>query len=281
MARSIAQIQQAIVDAKNADPVIGTSGTNPLSSNSAVAVWYLWTYIVAVCQWTLESLFDAHKSEVQGIIATQEPHTLQWYVIMAKAFQYGVALPADSDKYAIVPPADPTMLIIQNAAAVELTNLVRIKVAKISGGILAPMASGEMTAFSAYMARVKDAGVRLQLTSGSADNLQLKLTVYYDPLVLDNTGARLDGTASTPVMDAINGFLADLPFNGLFVLNNLIAVLQGVDGVRIGDVVSAQANYGATPYVPIAYEYTPDAGYMKLDVTYFNANVSYTAHGPI
>jgi len=277
MARTIAQIAEEIYAQVEADPVLGPE----LTSDSAVAEWRLWANNVAVAQWTLENLYDAHKDEVSGIIATEKPHTLQWYVTMAKAFQFGMSLPADSDTYAVVPPADPTVLIIANAAVVELVNLLRIKVARLVGGVLAPISGPQMTAFAAYMARVKDAGVRLQLTSGNADNLQLQLAVYYDPLILDNTGARLDGTSATPVKDAINTFLDNLPFNGLFVLNNLIAAIQAVDGVRIGQIVLAQANYGATPYVAIPLEYTPDAGYMVLDSGYFDANVTYTAHGPI
>jgi len=276
MARTIKQIQQAIIDAKTADVTL--SG---LTSSSNAAIWLLWTYVVAVCQWTLENLFDVHKSEVSGIIATQKPHSLQWYVTMARAFQFGLSLPPDSDVYAVVPPADPGVLIVQNAAAVELSNLVRIKVAKLLAGVLAPLSGGELTAFTTYMGRIKDAGVRLQCTSGAPDNLQLSLKVFYDPLVLDSTGARLDGTGPTPVKDAINNFLANLPFNGLFVLNSLIGALQVIDGVRIGDIVIAQANYGATPYVTISYEYTPDAGYMVLDESYFDSNIVYLPHGPI
>jgi hypothetical protein len=281
MARTIAQIQQSIIDAKNADPVLGTTGTSPLSSTSNVAMWLLWTYIVAVCQWTLENLFDAHKSEVSNILATQKPHTLQWYVTMAKAFQYGVALPAGSDVYAVVPPADLTVLIVNYAAAVELTSLVRIKTATNTGSVLGPLSSLQLTALSAYMNEVKDAGVRLQITSGNADNLQLAINIFYDPLVLDNTGARLDGTETQPVKDAINTFLGNLPFNGLFVLNFLVDALQAVNGVLICQVENAQANYGSTAYVPITVEYVPDAGYMTLDNTYFDANVAYTAHGII
>lgn len=275
MARTIAQIQQSIITAKNADPNL--SG---ITSSSTVAIWLLWTYIVAVCQWTLENLFDAHKDEVNGIIATQKPHTLQWYVTMAKLFQYGVTLPPDTDTYP-APSADPLVVIVQYAAAVELTGLIRIKVAKLSGGVLVPLVPGELTAFSAYMNRIKDAGVRLQLTSTAPDNLQLALNIFYDPLVLDSTGARLDGTSVTPVKDAVNNFLANLPFNGLFVLNYLIEALQAIDGVRIGQVVTAQAHYGFTSYVPITVEYTPDAGYMILDDTFFNTNITYTAHDPI
>ncbi len=132
MARSIGEIQAAIIAAKESNPVLGTT----LTSTSQAAIWKLWTYVVAVCQWTLENLFDLHKDEVTGIIATQKPHSLQWYVTMAKAFQYGVLLPPDRDTYETVPPADPAVLIVSNAAAVELTNLVRIKAAKTTGGSL-------------------------------------------------------------------------------------------------------------------------------------------------
>jgi hypothetical protein len=235
---------------------------------------------VAVCTWTLENLFDFHKKEVTDIISTQKPHTLQWYVKMAKLFQYGVALPDDGDTYAL-PSEDPAIVIVKHAAAVELTNLVRIKVARQSGASLGPLGTAELTAFAAYMNGIKDAGVRLQLTSGNPDNLQLALNIFYDPLILSAGGERLDGSSTTPVKDAVNAFLTSLPFNGLFVLNQLIAALQAIDGVRIGRVVSAQANYASTPYVPIEVEYVPDTGYMALDESYFNANISYTAHGPI
>jgi len=277
MARTIAEIQASIVAAKNTDSTL--SG---LTSTSSVAIWLLWTWVVATCQWVTESLYDAHVSEVQNILGTQKPHTLEWYATMAKAFQYGVTLPPDTDVYAVVPPSDPTVLIVAYAAAVELTGIVRIKAAVITGAVLAPLSSGQLTAFSTYMNRIKDAGVLLQITSGSPDNLQLALNIYYDPLVLDATGARLDGTESTPVLDGVNTFLENLPFNGVFMLNSLIGAGQAISGVQIFEVVGAQANYALTPYVNILAAtpnvYIPDAGYMTLDEVYFNAHINYVPY---
>ena len=112
MARTIAQIQQSIIDSKNADATLSA-----LSSSSNVAIWKLWSYIVAVCQWVLENLFDLHKSEVTAIIAAQKPHTLQWYVTKAKAFQYGIILPPDTDVHEAID--DPTV-----AAEMPLINTV-------------------------------------------------------------------------------------------------------------------------------------------------------------
>lgn len=274
MARSISEIQAGLVASVAADPVLSAQ----LTSTSRVAIWLLWTRVVATAMYVQEALFDSHKAEVAGIIAAQKPHTLNWYVQKAKAFQNGVALPADSDVYAVVPPVDASVLVVSFAAAVEVSNLVRLKVAKSVGGVLGPLSGGELTSFTAYMQLVKDAGVRLQCTSGAADTFQPTMVIYYDPLVLDATGARIDGTAATPVMDAVNVFLGSLPFNGRLLLNSFIAAMQAVPGVVVADEVSVQAYYGAVAPAVITTWYVPDAGYLALDAGYFAANVSYVAY---
>lgn len=270
MARSISEIQQQIIETKNADATLSTYSW----SSSNVAMWRLWTYVVAVCIWTLENLFDYHRDEVAAIVAEHKPHTLQWYATKARLFQLGVLLPDGSDTYA-VPNNDPAVAIVKYAAAIELSNMIRIKAAKAAGDALAALSGGELSSFEGYMNKIKDAGIRLQVTSGSPDILQLAINVYYDPLVLSSTGARLDGTSATPVLSAINTFLRNLPFNGVFILNDFITWLQLIEGVRIGHIVTAQANYAITPFLPIDVKYTPDAGYMILDEAYFAANVSY------
>lgn len=279
MARTIAQIKADIIAMKEADATL--SG---LTSTSNTAIWRLWIYITAVCINVLESFFDDHKAEVLALLAVQKPHTLKWYVTMAKLFQYGVALPVDSDVYP-VPSTDPTVMVVTFASAVETVyggyNVVRIKVATGTVGSLAALTSGQLTSFTAYMQLIKDAGVRLYLTSGAADNLQLHIDLFYDALVLDSTGAPLAGGSTTPVADAISAYLDGLPFNGLFVLNNCIGAILAVPGIVGCAVNLAQANHASLPYVDIPVYYTPDSGYMKLDSVDFLANVSYTAHEPI
>lgn len=269
MARTIAQIQADIIAKKNADATLAG-----LDSPSDVAIWRLWTYVVAFCMWTQEVLFDSHKAEVAEIIKNTKPGTAAWYVMKAKAFQYGATLPVDTDVY---PTVDEDALIVARAAYAELPTKLRIKVAKLVGGDLAALSGGELTALNEYLNRIKYAGVRVEATSAAADTLKLKLTVYYDPLVLDATGARLDGTAATPVKDAVNLFLADLPFNGLFIRNRLAEALAAIDGVVIADIRAAEALYAAVTTV-IAIEYTPDAGYMVNDEAYFDIWVQYVPH---
>lgn len=276
MARSIREIQTAIIAAKDADATLSGS----LTSTSQVAIWRLWAYVVATAIWILENMFDLHVSEVNGIISTQKPHSLQWYVTKAKAFQYGVPLPEDTDVYEVVPPIDESVLVVKYAAAVELMNKVRLKVAKdVGGGVLGALSSGELSAFKVYMGKIKDAGVRLQPTSGPADTFQPTMVIYYDPLVLNPDGSRIDGTDATPVKTAVNAMLGALPFNGVFVLNSFIAAMQAVPGVKIADVEGVQAYHAALLPEVITVQYTPDAGYMALDDGYFDAHVTYVAYG--
>lgn len=275
MARKIKEIQEQIISTMATDPYLSTYTW----SDSKVALWRLWTFVVAVCIWTLEELFDAHRSEMELKISAMRPHKLSWYVNKAKAFQYGVALPLDSDEY-VEPTDDTSVAIVQYAAAIELLNMIRIKVAKGPATALEGLTLSELSSFTTYMNRIKDAGVRLHVTSGAPDTFRVSLKIFYDPLVLTAAGSRIDGTAVNPVMDAIKEFLADLPFNGVFILNKFIAALQVVEGVKIGQVLAAQANYASTPFVPITVMYIPDAGYMKLDEAHFIANISYEAYLP-
>jgi hypothetical protein len=262
MARSINDIQTQIINQVAADPVLKAQ----LTSTSKVAIWRLWTYVVAVCIWTLETLFDVFRTETDEKIASMKPHSLRWYALTATAFQYGFNLAAESDYYNNTGIDDATIdtsKIVAYAAVVEQTRGLRIKVAKDTGD-LAPLASAELDAFKEYMSRVKDAGVKLLITSGAADSLKLTMDIYYNPLVLNAAGSRADGVSANPVQDAVKLYLKNLPFNGVFLLQNLVDVLQAVDGVRVIDIKQAQAQYGALAYTAFSVQYIPDAGYLRV-----------------
>lgn len=275
MARTKEEIFAAIKAKVTGNPVLSAN----LTSTSEVSDWQLWCFIMSECIGDLEELFDLHRSDVVALIAEEKPHTLQWYVGKAIAYQHGDSLPDGSDIYATVRDADDAARVVKFAAGVEASTEVRIKVAKGAVGSREALSGAELTGFTAYMKRVKDAGVRIRCTSGDPDNLQLKVNVYYDPLVLAGDGSRLDGSATTPVKDAVNNFLATLPFNGVMAYNALVAAGQAVEGVKVFEPTVCRANYGATPYVNIMSAlpntYVPDAGYLELDDTYFDAEVTY------
>lgn len=278
MAKTTDQWQAEIIAAKDADPVIGTGGSNELGSTSGTAIWRLWTRIVAGAIATLEGLFDVHKAEVATLIKEEKAHTLPWYVGKAKAYQHGDTLPDDSDVYDPVKDADDASRVVTFAAGVETSISIQIKVAKGTPGALSALSGAELTGFAAYMKRVKDAGVRVICQSTAADTLQPDVTFYYDPLVLDSSGARLDGGATNPVKDAINDFLAGIPFNGRFVIDEFVTAMLAVEGVKVVEVVGMQAFYGAVSPIVFTAWYDSDAGWLELDESYFDGNVSYVAY---
>lgn len=262
MARSITTIQNNIIAGVAANATLAPL----LTSTSRVAIWRLLALVVATAIWTLETLFDIHVADVNESISKLKPHSLRWYAEKATSFQFGYNLVADADYYDNTGIDETTIeesKVVAYAAVVEQDRGLRIKVARDTGD-LAALTAPQLEAFEEYMKRIKDAGVRLNITSTAADELRLTLEIYYDPLVLNSTGGRLDGTVSEPVQDAVKEYLKNLPFNGVFVLQSLIDVLQLVDGVKIAHLTGAQARYGLLPFQSFGVKYLPDAGYLRL-----------------
>lgn len=242
---------------------------------SAVSIENILFSVIAICLWTLEKLFDLHKEEVLTIIKEMKPHSLLWYANKAKAFQYGDELREDEDFYDNTGKTSEQVAyskIVAYAAVVEQDRGLRIKVAKTNGNQLAPLTQGlvgegsnELQAFKEYMKRIKDAGVRLLITTGEADKLKLKLKVFYNPLILNVNGQRLDGTDSEPVQNAVRNYLKNLPFNGYVVQAYLIDALQKVEGVVVPVIQQIETKYGDLDFTQMDEIYNPDAGYMVID----------------
>lgn len=262
MARTIAEIQKIMLDEKAAQPAL-----DGLTSTSATAIWRLLFYVMAVAIWSLEKLYDIFFQQVNDTIATLKPHSNRWYAKTAKAFLYGIDLDGETDTYDTSGLSDndiATAKIIAYAVATDEERGIRIKVAKLVADELTLLSAPELLAFKEYMERVKDAGVKLLMTSGVADSLKLSLRVYYNPLVLNAAGERLDGTDNTPIQSGVNYYLQNLPFDGVFVTEYLIDHLQKIDGVVIPHLLLASARYGALPYTNFPVKYTPDAGYLRI-----------------
>ena len=272
MARTIEQWQQDLMDKVAVDTVLG----GLLTSTSGVSIYRLFLYIVAFCAWTIDNLHDLFKKEVQDFIYAEEPHTARWYVKMAKLFEYGQNLVPEKDYYDNTGLTDDQVAaskIISYAAFVELP-YVRLKVAKKAGASLGPLTDAELNAFRAYVMRFKDAGVKLKLatttsastiTSGDPDKLRLVCRFKFNPLVLDDTGARIDGTSTTPVPDAIRGYLENIDFNGLFSIQKLVDAVQAVDGYSDFAIDQIQTQYGVLPFTAVNIDFVPDGGYLVIE----------------
>lgn len=269
MARSIQDIQQLIYAQKAQEPALEN-----LNSTSKVAIWRLWVYIISVAIWSLEKLFDLHRTDIDKRLTELKPHTARWYRSKALAFQYGYYLAHDSDKYNnqwLTDEQIEASKIIKYSAVVESKNEGRliVKIAGEHGDTLQPITDAQRQSFEAYLQEIKDAGVRLSVVNYQPDVLHLQMKIIYDPLVLDSNGQSI-AKATKPVEETIISYLKRLPFNGELVLAHLIDALQQAEGVKIPHLVLAQSKnitsgggYGAFETIEISK--IPTAGYFTID----------------
>jgi hypothetical protein len=227
MARTILEIQTQIIASVAADSTLSTN----LTSTSVTAIWRLWTYVVASAIWLHESVWDSFRVGLLDEVANMKPHTLRWYRGKALTYQAGGTLITGEDEYdntGLTAEDIETAQIIKYASASEGNGQVVVKVAKDVAGVITAPTVPELAGVNSYFQDIKDAGVVLVVRGVAADRIKLHIDVYYNATILAADGSRLDGGASTPVMDAIKAFIKALPFDGRFIKAHLTDALQEI-----------------------------------------------------
>jgi len=239
--------------------------------------------VVTNAMWTLENLWDIFRAEITAEMAKQQPHTKTWYQGKALGFMLGVPLLPDTDIFDTTGMNDEAIeaaMVIKQAAAVKLISnngygILRIKVATAApDGSLQPVPPEAYEALKYYMLeKVVDAGTQVVVTTAIADKLRLHLDVYYNPLILNPQGQRLDGTNNTPVQDAIKLILQSIEFNGTLNIKKLERDLTEIEGVQEAQTTMAASKYGDYEYeqtgIPnvgaIDVFRVADGGYLVID----------------
>jgi hypothetical protein len=289
MARTINEIYDSIIAEKENQTVLDGLVPKPddaqtflddLSSASKVAIWRLFFWTCAVAIWAHENIFDLHKEEVETIASEAVTGTLRWYRAKSLDFQNGDTLVWNNELLKFEYPDGSTgEKIVSNAAAIESGNQVRIKVAKDDGsGGLEPLSASEQTSFTTYINRIKFAGTNVAIVNNVADFLKIELVVYYDPLILDSNGVLISDGTTTPVLDAVNSYIQNLPFNGVFNRTAFVDALQAAQGVTDPVLTTSEAKPSGGIYADTGDNYTADAGYLQYDdvnsiITYTPSNV--------
>ncbi|MGN0235835.1 MAG: hypothetical protein ACI4BD_05955 [Paludibacteraceae bacterium] len=273
MARTVEQIKASLTEAFMQDTNLADKygfsvGDDFNNTFSKVSIESLLLYIVAATIWTLEKIFDTHTAEVTDYIAAMKPHTLRWYQEKAKAFLYGLPLIAGTDQYDTAGMTDEQIekaRIIRFAAVSESESTLYLKLATTDNdGNPAPLSDDQRTAFTAYLAEYKDAGVRVDVTSVQGDYLRLDLTIYYDPILLNANGESKQ-TGNKPVEETVKQYIENLPFNAEYRNNDLVDALQKTEGVRMVTLNNAEQSVDGTNYRAVEAYTVPYAGYFKYD----------------
>lgn len=267
MARTIAEIKDSMTADLMRNPDVARAygfetGAAFSSHFSRVSVESLLFYIVACAVWTLENLFDRHKADVEARIEEILPHRPKWYRDKVLAFMKGRTLVLDTDYYDTEGMSDEEIeaeRVVKYAAATENADasLLTIKVAGEKGGVRQPLDEETAGQLSAYIAEVKDAGVRVNLVNQTPDTFDCEADIYYDPMLVG-------GEVESACRETIRAYIENLPFNGEYTNMALTDELQKVEGVKIAELSSATAKAAleGTP-TEIDARFTPAAGYFK------------------
>ncbi|WP_343697103.1 hypothetical protein [Flavobacterium sp.] len=333
MARTIAEIQNEILDEKGKQPSL-----NGLTE-SKTSIWRLWVNIVATAIWI-------HEKIVEKNALISRPHTLNWYRDQALNFHYGLPLTPESSnnmslvwkdgsyqfdttnlnddeiekskiiKYCAVSEIDLETILTPNKEPKEIfsdyfhnkVGVVFIKVATEKDDKISRVdVSNELFAFKEYIAKIKDAGNLVYITSDDGDILKLNLNVYVDPLTIKinpkdieyyqlkslSRSLSAEETAKLaaygedyetdavngslilkpeefPVEDAVKNHLKNIEFNGAFVKTYLVDAIQKAEGIKIPILKQVQTSAAKNP------NSSEDSGLSDVsNIEYFIPNAGY------
>ena len=289
MARTIAEIKKEMTDAfLGSEELRQKYGFDPTKTwetqFSKVSIENILLYIVASSIYVLERLFDVHLDEVDSIIS-KRAHTLNWYRNKALDWQKGRELDTDIAEYDNSGMTDEeveaTKVVKKCSCEVVSANYptILVKAAKADG----VLTTAELEQFTAYMTAIADAGVRVQTRSEEADRLFIKLRIWYDPLVVNSAGYLINGSnGKTVAENGVEGYLANLPYNGVYYPQLLEQYLMSLQGIKMARVVVTMARTAGGVPAGIDDQYQPYSGALVYDQTdpeygteYINFNTTY------
>jgi len=267
MARSIATIKQQMIDAKNNE-----ASLSGLTSTSQTAIWNLYFFIVATAINILEQIMDVFKSDIQTIVDNGVPNTNAWLQQMAFKFQYNATNPQILQLINLI-PTYPTIneayrIITRCSVVTDANRTAIIRVAK--GTNPDPLSNTELQAFTSYVNVIGNAGIKYQILSSNADQIEIQGSIYYN--------AQYSAVIQTNVTNAINSYLSNLDFSGQILFTKIEDAIQSVAGVndvkltailvrKDSDLITQQTKiYSLTDGINTRV-YTPYAGYIKPETT--------------
>ena len=218
MARTVAQIKQSMLDAKNSDPTLSA-----LTSTSQTAKWNLYYFIVASCIAIFEQLQDLFKSDLETIAATAAPSTPQWTRNKVLKFQTGDVAELNTTTFVIeYPTINTAKQILSRCAVITAPNrTVLIKVAKSDPP--EQVSVGELAELQSYVETFNPAGIAFTLINEDSDKMEVAATIYYN--------GQYSAVVQSNVEVALNNYMANLPFNGVITTQAVVDAIQGAEGV--------------------------------------------------
>ncbi|MGN7787426.1 hypothetical protein ACTJIJ_23030 [Niabella sp. 22666] len=271
MARTRLEIQQSIEQILT-DEMKAIGVTIEPATWSKTNIFRLCCFVFSFCSHVLESIFDVFKSDVDTELLNRLTHTRLWYANTLKGYMHGHSFDElglydltglDDEQIAaakVVKYASVTEALSDNGS-----KYLRAKVAGESGSDLEPLTVGQLNGLKVYIEQLRDAGVEVVCESNEPDRIKMIWKIFYNPIILDATGSRLDGTANDIVRRTIKDYLKRIAFDGVYAIQKHEDYVQQVEGVELCPVQLVQTAYGLYDWQDVEIMTIPDAGFMRFD----------------
>jgi hypothetical protein len=245
-----------------------------LNSPSTTAIYTLWKYIVAMNSYLQEVLWDIFKKELENVVLTAAVGSEQWLQSKIFTFQYSSATPQITTLINFAPTyltINPSLRIITRASVkTTATNTVSVKVAKSEPPVA--LTSTEKNSLKGYLSQggngslagagvgIGSAGIYVNVESYDADKLFLTAQIIYN--------GQYSSVIQTTVIDAINLYLKNIPFDGMIKVVSVVDAIQSVPGVTDVIINDMAVRADLTPFASKIYLVSGNLEIMSKYPTY-------------
>lgn len=242
MARSTETIIAEMDDAQATETSLST-----LNSPSQTAIYTLWKSITAMVINFLEQLWDIYKLDIETVIASGAVGSGAWLQAQILKFQYSATVPQIVTLVDFAPAygtVDASLRLITRSSVKTMANkTISVKVAKEEPPVA--LSATELNSLKGYLSDIGFAGTQTNTFSYDSDKLYLVANIYYN--------GQYSAVISATVIEAIENYFANIPFDGTIKLLSLEDYIQNVPGVTDVVIVDCALRADTTAFASKTY----------------------------
>ena len=200
-------------------------------SDSKLSILNGITWAVSAVIYSFETLLDVFAIDISTTINNRINGTPAYYANALLQYQKGDTLTVREDGLAFgYALTDETKRIVtqvsysESSSDVNLDNKLILKVATGQRGNLSQISAEDLVMINSYIAQIKFAGTRIEVTSRSGDVLIPRLSLYYD-------GAVSETEIYDHLEEKLNEYVMNIDFDAGVYVSKIIDAVKKVEHV--------------------------------------------------
>lgn len=200
-------------------------------SDSKVSILNGIFWVTAAVIYSFEVLLDTFTMDISEVINSRINGTPAYYVRALLQYQKGDELSVREDGLAFgYASVDAAKRLVTQATYAEshsdgnLDSKLILKVATGEKGHLQAVSPEDLVLLNAYIARIKFAGTRVEVTSRKGDVLVPRLTVYYD-------GSEVESQVLDGIESNLEEYMSSIDFDAAVYVSKVMAAIRSAPHV--------------------------------------------------